>query len=355
MSNKIKVLVVDDSAYNRQTISRMLESHPDIQVAERAFDGQDAIKKVMQIKPDVITLDLEMPRMDGFTFLRWLMTQEPCPVIVISAHEGDENVFRALEMGAFDFIAKPGRMSTKLAELQDLLVSKVLVAARSNIKAIARNQEETSARPIAVPTIKKPMLNHVLSSRFAIAVGASTGGPQAIRTLLNNLNGLTIPILVAQHMPAIFTYLFAERLNKQLNMTVKEATDNEEIQTNHVYIAPGGNHMEVVMERGRIFIRIYPKDDNDRYVPSVDRLFKSTAKVYGSNLMGIILTGMGDDGLMGARMIKKSGGTVLSESEESAVVYGMPKSVMEEGVSDGGVRVEEMGARVWEWVSTKLT
>lgn len=352
MNRKIRVLVVDDSAYNRKVISQILEEHPDIEVIATAYDGQMAIKRVMELDPDVITLDLEMPVMDGFTFLRWLMTHRPKPVIVVSAHEGDENVLRALDMGAFDFIAKPGKISPRLVEVRDPLQRKVIAAYRSNIQQLEQVAHEV---PPHEPLEDFRVWNPILCSRLLIAIGASTGGPQAIRYILEWLDGMAVPIIIAQHMPPLFTRIFAERLNRQLKNTVKEAEDDEEIKTGHIYIAPGGYHLEVKLYRGRRKIRLRPREKGDRYVPSVDRLFRTCARAYAGNVLGIVLTGMGDDGKEGAAEIKRMGGTLYIEHPSTAIVDGMPRSVREAVKVDGIYRLEEIPRAIMVWAQHKLT
>ena len=348
---KVRVLVVDDSAYNRRVLSKILSAHETIEVVGTAYDGQMAIKKVLALDPDVITLDLEMPVMDGFTFLRWLMANHPKPVIVVSAHEGDENVLRALDMGAFDFLAKPGKISPRLVELREPLIRKVLAAHHSNLDRLCRVAEPVIHQPSVEVKAWKP----ILCSRLAIAVGASTGGPQAVRYLLEELEGLAIPIFVVQHMPPIFTKIFADRLNRQIENRVKEGEDKEMVEPGTVYIAPGGFHMEVELNRGRRRIRIKERQRGDRYVPSVDRLFRSLARAYGSQLLGVVLTGMGEDGRRGATEVKRRGGVVYIESTETAVVDGMPRAVREKVKVDGEYRLEVLPRAILSWAQSKLT
>src|SRR5262249_13640143 len=248
----IKVLVVDDSAFSRRIISKILESIPDVQVVDTATDGQDALKKVMRLRPDVITLDLEMPLMDGFTFLRWVMNNMPTPVIVVSAQEADDNVFKAMDLGAVDFVVKPTRhASIQLEEIKADLIEKMLAIPLLTMRKIKERMitETTVAPPSPVQTMPgdRPRV---------IAVASSTGGPPAIQTILSELpRGFDVPILIAQHMPPTFTALFAERLNKYTTLHVKEAADEEYIQSGTVYIAPGGKHMIVEKRKNRLVIR----------------------------------------------------------------------------------------------------
>ncbi len=348
VGKKIRVLVVDDSAFNRRTITRMLSSHPQIEVVDTAYDGQHAIKKVRALDPDVITLDLEMPRMDGFSFLRWLMQHHPKPVIVVSAHEGDRNVIRALEMGAFDFIPKPGgQISPKLVMIREELIAKVIAAYASKPQNLQRTVHVHPVVP--KPSSIEPVWVPRKLAQITV-IGASTGGPQAIRFLLSRCYLPWTAILIAQHMPPGFTRLFAERLAHVTHFRVKEAEHGETVHPGTVYIAPGGHHMEIFRHARQVRIEVYPRERRDRYAPSVDRLFMSAAAAFGPNVFGIILTGMGDDGLLGARAVKERGGTIVVESEGSATVFGMPKAVIERGYADAAVSLERI-PDVWrQWL-----
>jgi two-component system chemotaxis response regulator CheB len=346
-TSKIRVLVVDDSAYNRRTISRLLASAPDIEVVDTAYDGQHAIKKVLEHDPDVITLDLEMPNMDGFTFLRWLMAQRPKPVIVISAYEADENVLRALEMGALDFIAKPGGpISPRLPTIQEQLIAKVRVAAQGKLRPLVGLLPSEAVRRGAV-TVRET--SDVPSG--VVVIGASTGGPQAIRHLLQRLPpDLPAALLIAQHMPPVFTTMFAQRLNQLAGLRVREAGDDEAIRPGYVYVAPGGRHMEVRRARGGLRIRLQSPDGREKYVPSVDRLFRSAAEACGTAVLGLILTGMGDDGLRGAAAVKAAGGRIIVEHEETAAVYGMPRAVLEAGLADEVLPLDRIPEALQAWL-----
>ena len=326
----IKVLIVDDSAFNRKILSEILKSVDDIEIIGTAYDGEDAIRQIAKQKPDVITLDLEMPKMDGFTFLRWLMATSPLPVIVVSAKEADENVFKALELGAMDFIPKPSSYpSMKLKEIHHLLIEKVLAARYAKLStpkikpAKAHYPPEAKVQKIETPT------------DYLVAIGASTGGPQAIQYILSNLSPeFIIPIVIAQHMPAAFTPLFAERLNKATHMTVKEAENEETIKANHAYICPGGKHTIVERKGSHTRMLHQEKNNNDKYIPSINRLFESASQVYADRTVAAILTGMGDDGRDGIIMIKDKGGKVIAESPDSAVVFGMPREAIKTGKID---------------------
>jgi len=327
----IKVLIVDDSAFNRKIISEMLETVSDIKIIGTAHDGEDAIKHVQRQKPDIITLDLEMPRMDGFSFLRWLMSYSPIPVIVVSAKEADINVFRALELGAMDFIPKPSpHPSMKLKEIQNLLIEKIMAAKYAKIDQ--RFAKDKKMQPSQTKAVSGKI---ELPSEYIVAIGASTGGPQAIQYILSNLSpDFNCPIIIAQHMPPTFTPLFAERLNKICNLMVKEAEENEVIKPNHAYVCPGGKHTILEKKGSSIKFSFIYKAENDKYIPSINKLFSSLASIFKEKVLATILTGMGDDGAAGIQDVKEQGGITIAESPETAVIFGMPKEAIRSGKID---------------------
>ncbi len=311
----IRVLVVDDSAYNRVSITKMLESHPEIRVIDTASTGEDAIHKIVKLKPDVITLDLEMEPMDGFSVLRWIKLNFPMPVVIVSSKSSDKNIFKALEMGAIDFVAKPtGKASPLLQQMEGELILKVINASKANI---LKKEEPEEKLPIKVEqSIKK--------NYKAIVIGASTGGPPALQKIFSSLPKLPIPVIVAQHMPPIFTALFAERLCKIAPMEFKEAEQKEEVKPGKVYIAPGGKHTALEEVEGKIYIKLLEKKEDELYCPSVNILFESAANIFKEKLVGILLTGMGDDGAEGMLKIKEAGGFTIAESQDTAIIFGMP-------------------------------
>jgi two-component system chemotaxis response regulator CheB len=330
--DSISVLVIDDSAHNRHTLSTLLESDPGVRVLDRAADGEEGLKKVLELKPDVVTLDLEMPKLGGYTFLRLLMRTAPTPVIVISSYAHKSDVFKALELGAFDFIAKPPKGTRgALEDLRGELLEKVRAA-----RHVRPGQRHAApgARAMAVAG-ELPLV---------VAVGASTGGPPAVQRLLEGLAAEPTPcVLVSQHMPSQFTRAFAERLDRIGPFTVTEACDGDVVLPGHVYIAPGGRHM-VVAERGtRLELHTPPPTPLDKYAPSVDRLFTSVAQVLGSKALAVVLTGMGADGAEGAREVHRAGGEVWAESEETAVVFGMPGEAIATGAVKRVLRLGDMG------------
>ena len=330
--DSISVLVIDDSAHNRHTLTSLLESAADVRVLDRAADGEEGLKKVLELKPDVVTLDLEMPKLGGYTFLRLLMRTVPTPVIVISSYSHRSDVFKALELGAFDFIAKPPSTTREALDgLRKELLDKVRAA-----RHVRPGQRHAApgARALAVAG-ELPLV---------VAVGASTGGPPAVQRLLEGLAAEPTPcVLVCQHMPSLFTRAFAERLDRIGPFTVTEADDGDVVQPGHMYIAPGGRHM-VLAERGtKLELHTPPPTPLDKYAPSVDRLFTSVAQVLGSRALAVVLTGMGADGAEGAREVARAGGEVWAESEETAVVFGMPGEAIATGAVQRVLRLGEMG------------
>jgi len=337
----IRVLVIDDSAFSRQTITRMLETSPLVEVVGVARDGEDALRKTLELKPDLITLDLEMPRMDGFTFLRIVMAKRPTPIIVISGRAGEDDVFKALDLGAVDFIAKPTLLATpELQTIEEGLIRKVHAIRELRIEKVS---ERIQSRP--------PILARPIDQRRTIApvvvIGSSTGGPPALVQIFGAFTELPLcTFLVAQHMPSAFTRGFAERLDRLTPLRVHEAEDGEELEPGTALIAPGGCHLELEMRGSRVVTRLDPEPDSARYVPSVDRLFESAAKQFGERLLAIVLTGMGDDGRKGACQVKEAGGRVIAESEETAVIYGMPKQVVNAGAADQILPLQEIPAEI---------
>ena len=325
----VRVLVIDDSAYNRVTITRMLESDSRLRVVGTAVNGEDGIKQAMRHRPDAITLDLEMPIMDGFAFLRWLMVNLPTPVIVVSSKSSDRSVFKALELGALDFIAKPGgRVSPRLEEIQRDLLAKVLQIADLRMENLRPHIEE---EPIEAP--KGPAMAGTCPVDL-VTIGCSTGGPPALQQLFQALPRMPLPFVVAQHMPPTFTRLFAERVNKLTAYDVREATDGEMLGSGNVYIAPGGMQSEVRRVPEGLQIRVFPTGMNDLYSPSVDRLFRSASEACRERLVAVILTGMGDDGADAIRAVRERGGRTIAESSESAIIFGMPAEAIKTGAVD---------------------
>jgi len=326
----IRVLVIDDSAYSRRSIVHMLERSPLVEVVGSARDGEEALRKTLELAPDLITLDLEMPRMDGFTFLRLVMAKRPTPVMVISGRAGEDEVFKALDLGAVDFVAKPTTYpSVEMRQIEEGLLRKVHAIRELRI-------EKVSDRIAAEPPLLDESDHRPRRWPHAVVIGSSTGGPAALgRTLAAFQQVPPCGFLVAQHMPPEFTRGFAERLDRMTPFRVREARDGDVPAPGRVLVAPGGSHLLLERRGGRVVTRVEPdREAVWRYVPSIDRLFESAAKQYGEQLMAVVLTGMGDDGREGALQVKRSGGRVLVESEETAVIYGMPRQVVHAGAAD---------------------
>jgi two-component system chemotaxis response regulator CheB len=293
-----------------------------------ARDGEEALRKTFELEPDLVTLDLEMPKMDGFTFLRLVMSKRPTPVIVISGRAGDADVFRALELGAVDFLAKPTPHATpELANIERELIRKVHAIRELRIDKVRKRVEaplgSRDPRPISGPRAR------------VVAIGSSTGGPAALIQIFARFR--TPPpcaFVVAQHMPEGFTRSFAERIDRLTCLRAMEAQGGEEVAPGSVLIAPGGSHLEFVTEGSRVCAKVTGRTEADKYAPSVDRLFVSTAKHFGSDAMAVVLTGMGDDGREGVTAVKGAGGRVLAESEDTAVIFGMPQQAIRTGVVD---------------------
>jgi two-component system chemotaxis response regulator CheB len=313
----IKVLVIDDSAVMRGIMSRIINGQPDMSVAAVASDPVVAMEQLRRLSPDVITLDIEMPRMNGLDFLPKLMSWRPLPVVMVSSltAQGADTTLRALELGAVDFVAKP--MLTTEAEIDayaDEVADKVRAAAGAKL-----------ARAAAQELAPRIAAGGKLSARKFIVVGASTGGVEALRELLVPLPATMPPILIAQHMPAGFTRSFAQRLDGLCAIAVKEGADGEPLQSGHAYIAPGGMHMTVAGRSGRLEVRLSQDPPVNRHRPSVETLFRSAAQAGGRNCIGVLLSGMGADGAEGMLELRRRGAHNIVQDEASCVVFGMPK------------------------------
>jgi two-component system chemotaxis response regulator CheB len=332
----IKVLIVDDSAVVRQTFKTLLNSDPEIEVIGTASDPYIAVQKIQKEKPDVITLDIEMPRMDGLTFLKKIMSQAPMPVVVISNQtlQGADVALKALEMGAVDVMSKPNLANDSAIRESGITLADKVRSAYFAKKSRGGGAKGEAIREKSNDDDQFTPKSFSFSPHGLIAIGASTGGTEAIRVFLQGLPAHMPPILIVQHMPEKFTASFAKRLNELCALTVKEAEDGEAVLPDTVYIAPGGLHMIIKNQHGKLVIRIYNDDLVNRHRPSVNVLFNSVAEVKGRSAIGIIMTGMGDDGADGMRAMRDTGAFTIAQDETSSVVYGMPsKAILAGGVS----------------------
>lgn len=337
VNRPISVLVIDDSAANRRAISRVLEAAPGIQVLDRAADGEEGLKKAIELKPDVITLDLEMPKLDGFSFLRLLQAQAPTPVVVLSSYAHPSDVFKALQLGAFDFVARRDTESVEVIRAD--LVEKVRAARDS------RKDEPRPPRPAPAKAAAKKEPEKAEAPRVLL-IGASTGGPPAVQKLLESLAGAPVCVLVAQHMPARFTEAFAQRLDQSVPFRVTEAKTGDRLEPGRVYVAPGGEQLDVVDEQGVLKLSVKASSPADKHAPSVDRLFLSAAKALGKEARAVVLTGMGVDGAEGVKALAKAGATVWAEAESSAVVFGMPEAAIKTGGVKHVLPLDELAAHL---------
>lgn len=340
MAKKVRVLIIDDSASVRQTLSRVLEADPEIEVIGTASDPFMAARKIQEEIPDVITLDVEMPRMDGITFLRKLMAQRPIPVVMCSSltEQGSETLLQALEAGAVDVILKPKiGAADHLAEAGMRICEVVKSAAHARVIGRVRRSAAMSgpAAKLTADAVLPPPTGRAMAktTEMVICVGASTGGTEALRDFLEQLPANAPGIVIVQHMPERFTAAFAKRLNTLCEMEVKEAVDGDPVLRGHVLIAPGDHHMLLERQGARYHVSVRSGPLVSRHRPSVDVLFRSAARAAGANAMGVIMTGMGDDGARGMAEMHDAGAYTIAQDEATSVVYGMPK----EAVARGGV------------------
>jgi two-component system chemotaxis response regulator CheB len=336
--NKIRVLCVDDSALMRQLMTEIVNSHPDMEMVASAPDPLVARDLIKKFNPQVLTLDVEMPRMDGLDFLEKLMRLRPMPVVMVSSltGKGSEITLRALELGAVDFVTKP-----QLGIREGMLAYSELIAEKIRTAAKARLPQRSSSPAPAI-------LSHtpLLSSEKLIAIGASTGGTEAIRQVLQPLPATSPALLITQHMPPGFTRSFAERLNKLCQITVKEAEDGERVLPGHAYIAPGDRHLELSRSGANYQVKLHDGPPVNRHRPSVDVLFRSVAQYAGRNAVGVILTGMGNDGAMGMLEMHRAGAYTLAQNEASCVVFGMPREAIATGGVNEVVELDRMSQRM---------
>ncbi|WP_307894391.1 protein-glutamate methylesterase/protein-glutamine glutaminase [Bacillus swezeyi] len=350
----IRVLVVDDSAFMRKMITKFLTSNHEIAVAGTARNGEEALQKIKELRPDVVTLDMEMPVMNGKETLKRIMATDPLPVVMVSSltQQGAEITIECLEHGAVDFVAKPsGSISIDLYKVRDIMIEKVLTAGRAKVKARPAPEPKpasdkkpvlmSGSRPVRSPAAKQ-----------LVCIGTSTGGPRALQRVLPKLpKTLKAPVFVVQHMPAGFTASLANRLNHLSEVTVKEAENGERARDGWVYIAPGGKNMAVHLEQGELVISLDDRDTASRHKPSVDYLFSSLASLRDFEKIAVIMTGMGSDGTEGVKgLLTHAGGKVIAESAESSVVFGMPKAVINTGLANEIRHVDEIAAAIMTYM-----
>ncbi len=328
---KIKVLVIDDSALIRSLLTEIINSQRDMEVVGAAPDPLIARDMIKQLNPDVLTLDVEMPKMDGLDFLEKLMRLRPMPVVMVSTltERGSEITMRALELGAIDFVTKPKMsISDGMREYTDIIADKIRAASQARIASLPRQSAAKTGNSAPVP-----LRNPLISSEKLLIIGASTGGTEAIKSFLLQMPSDCPGILITQHMPAGFTKSFANRLDSLCQISVKEAEGGERILPGHAYIAPGDKHLLLARSGANYVTQLSDEPPVNRHKPSVDVLFDSAAAFAGKNVIGVILTGMGKDGAAGMARMKNAGAYNFAQNEESCVVYGMPK----EAVAHGGV------------------
>lgn len=347
----INVLVVDDSALVRSLLAEIIRNAPGFALVGAAPDAYVARDMVKEFSPDVITLDIEMPRMDGLTFLEKLMAARPTPVVMISTltEAGADATFHALELGAVDFIPKPKLGIVEgFHEYAELILEKLAAAAKVKVKPLKANAVRAQINPAA----EKMGKDRLQSTEKIIAIGASTGGTEAIKEVLLQLPAAVPGIVLTQHMPAGFTRTFAERLNKLTKLHVVEAKGGERILPGHAYLAPGGFHMLVVRSGADYVIRLSESEMVHRHRPAVDVMMESVAVAGGKNVIGVLLTGMGKDGAKGMLDIRKHGGYTFAQDEQSCVVYGMPKEAVNVGGVNETIELPNMGAAILAKIKT---
>ncbi|GAB1536343.1 chemotaxis response regulator protein-glutamate methylesterase [Geovibrio sp. ADMFC3] len=355
--NKIKVVIVDDSAFMRKAIESMLAKDTEIEIIGQGRNGLDAVEMARNLKPDVMTLDIEMPRMDGLTALEKIMSENPLPVIMVSSltTEGAEATMKALDLGAVDFIPKEKSFASfGVMNIEDDLRNKIKQFARRK-NLMRRLRPSSFARPAstaagvqspAAPSAQTKIISKPGHKRIVI-IGTSTGGPQSLQKVIPRLPAdIGVPIVVVQHMPPNFTQSLAQRLNSLSKLTVIESQGNEKLEPNTVYIAKGGQHLRIKKIGANYVTELNPEAGGHLHVPSVDVTAASVAEVAGRDALGVIMTGMGADGKKGLQLLKLKGGNVIAQDEESSIVYGMPRAVVEAGIADEIVPLDDIFNRI---------
>lgn len=352
MVQPVRVLVVDDSRFFQRRIIELLESDARLKVIDTAADGQEAVKKALEQCPDVVTMDIEMPVMDGITAVRRIMSRRPMPILMFSSltHEGAKATLDALEAGAMDFLPKSFEdIAKNRDEVRRLLCRRVHFLGLRSLQ-----REQPAVATAGAPSMpasrgRTPVIGADRAVRPSnlevVAIGASTGGPVALQKVLTELPGhFRWPVLLIQHMPSTFTGAFAERLNQQCRISIKEAVDGDVLKPGLALLAPGGKQMILESSRGLVRVRVTESEPSQHYRPSVDVTFSSVASVYPGRSLGVVLTGMGADGREGARLIKQGGASIWTQDEASSVIYGMPAAVAEAGLADCILPLSQIGS-----------
>ncbi|HET6974052.1 MAG TPA: chemotaxis response regulator protein-glutamate methylesterase [Pyrinomonadaceae bacterium] len=347
MDRVLRVLVIDDSAYVRKVVREILSRSPFLEVVGTARDGREALDLVEQLDPDVVTCDLIMPELDGVGFVREQMQRRPVPIIIMSvAKETAEAALTALDAGAIDFVQKPTALaSEKIFEVSNELIDKVKAAGNISLKRLP-----TPPDPQIAVTVESAVDG--THSVDLVVLGISTGGPQALKRLIPQLpSDFPVPLVMVMHMPVGYTEMYAAKLNEISNLEVREAAEGDELKPGHVFLAPAGRHLTLKRNRdGKVVTHLDARPFSTLHRPSVDVLFQSAAEVYRNRVLGVVMTGMGSDGSQGAAWIKSQGGLIFTEAESSCVVYGMPGVVVEAGLSDKSIALEDMAHAIREVV-----
>ena len=364
-NNKPNVLVVDDSAYVRTTLTELLSKQKELGEILTAVDGEDALRKVIKYKPDVIILDLEMPRMDGFTFLRLLLDRKPIPVIVLSAKSNYYNIIKAMELGAIDFIPKPmNGNSPEIESIINELKEKILISQSFNPGSASVRYKDfwgkssTSSynyEVVFLPPEKTLISERSTKNLIIVGIGASTGGPAALYQIMSSVKiNENVAFVIAQHMPDNFIDAFAERLDRVSSYIVKRGEQGETLRGGTAYISPSSKSMIIAKKGKKLIIEMKRITERDKYAPSIDKLFFSLAEVIGQKAMGVILTGMGNDGVEGLLELRLQNGHTVAEAEETAVVFGMPREAIKRGAVEKVLPLRDIPGEINNWIARSV-
>jgi len=351
--NKIKVLIVDDSSFMRNTLKTIIDKNSDLELVGVAHNGLEAVDLARELNPDIITMDIEMPKMTGLEALKIIMSENPVPVIMVSSltSEGADATLQALDLGALDFITKTA--STRMS--MDLNSSRIEEDLLKKIRRFAKNK--SAIRNLRNSLLKNDNTNLVLKAktktitkirnRKIVALGTSTGGPQSLQRVIPKLPAdIGVPIVITQHMPPGFTHSLANRLNTMSAVSVVEASEKTKLEPNVVYIAKGGMHLKFIKISGNIYMDLSAEPSNYFNIPAVDVMVSSLIDIYGQDILGVIMTGMGTDGLKGFEKLNKCKGLVIAQDEASSIIYGMPRAVVDAGIADEIVPLDDIASRI---------